>query len=40
LEHHAIGIECLDLAAPWQEVESQLLDVINRRTTIAKSYKV
>ena len=32
LEDHTIGIECVDLAAPWQEVERQLLDVINRNT--------
>lgn len=28
LQDHVIRIECVDLAAPWQDIESQLLDLI------------
>ncbi|HSJ85958.1 MAG TPA: hypothetical protein VK909_02035 [Anaerolineales bacterium] len=30
LQGHSIRIECVDLAAAWQEVERQLLSVVNR----------
>ncbi|MBK9926624.1 MAG: hypothetical protein IPP66_15215 [Anaerolineales bacterium] len=35
LEDHTIRIVCLDLTVPWQEVESQLLNVINHRVAPA-----
>jgi 5-methylcytosine-specific restriction enzyme subunit McrC len=28
LENHLIQIECVDLSAPWQEIESHLLNLI------------
>ena len=28
LQDHVIRIECVDLSAPWQEIESQLLELI------------
>jgi len=34
LEDHTIGIECVDLSAPWQDVESQLIKVIGRGSFI------
>jgi 5-methylcytosine-specific restriction enzyme subunit McrC len=31
LEDHIIRIECVDLTAPWQEIERQLLELVEHQ---------